>query len=212
MSEDYGVNLSGALAGLGFLVRTFFSMTPSTRFIQCLHSSNPSEPPKAMSSTDYVVIEGLPTPEAYHDLRDIAGLTPPPAEAVPTSLKNSWVGFVAYEAARMLDSKTPAPNQPIVGMGRLIGDGALFLILVDIAVHPSHQGRGIGKRITQALVDYVDAHAPLAYVSLVAEGSAQKLYLQYGFKNVEPSVGMFRMKGRRRIHDIPIEEGGEKVS
>jgi predicted GNAT family N-acyltransferase len=59
----------------------------------------------------------------------------------------------------------------------------------------------------QALVDYVDANAPQAYVSLVAEPAAQKLYPQYGFKDVQPSIGMYRMLRDRKIEGEVINEG-----
>jgi hypothetical protein len=63
----------------------------------------------------------------------------------------------------------------------------------------------------QALVDYVDKHAPNAYVSLVAEPQAQKLYPLFGFKDVQPSVGMFRMLRGRRIRDeqMPKENASD---
>lgn len=160
-------------------------------------------------SEQYVILEGVPSPQVYHDLRKLAGMTPPPLEAVPKSLANSYVGLVAYERKHMLNDTTPGPEQEAVGMGRLVGDGSLFLIMVDIAVHPEHQRKGIGKRIVQRLVDYVDEHAPWAYVSLVADVPAQKLYPQYGFKDVKPSVGMFRMKRGRRLQD-EVQEGAEK--
>lgn len=39
----------------------------------------------------------------------------------------------------------------------------------------------------QRLVDSIDAHAPAgAYVSLIADGEANKLYAQYGFKPTAP--------------------------
>jgi hypothetical protein len=61
--------------------------------------------------------------------------------------------------------------------------------------------------ILQALVDYVDKHAPEAYVSLVAEPMAQKLYPLFGFKEVEPSIGMYRMiRGRRKLQEDGAEQ------
>jgi ribosomal protein S18 acetylase RimI-like enzyme len=146
-----------------------------------------------MSDSHYVILEGRPTPQNYHDIRKLAGMTPPPLEAVPKSLANSFYMLVAYERKRMLDEKTPARKQEVVAMGRLVGDGSLFLIMVDVCVHPDHQRKGLGKRIVQELCDYIDEQAPLAYVSMVADIPAQKLYPQYGFKSVEPSVGMYRM-------------------
>jgi GNAT superfamily N-acetyltransferase len=79
-----------------------------------------------------------------------------------------------------------------VGMGRLIGDGGCFFQVVDIAVLPAHQGQGLGKRIMQAISDYIRDHVPAsAYVSLIADGQAHRLYAQYGFAMTAPaSVGM----------------------
>jgi ribosomal protein S18 acetylase RimI-like enzyme len=160
-----------------------------------------------MGDSPYVVLEGLPSPQTYHDLRKLAGLTPPPLEAVPKSLANSFCSIVAYERKHMLDDTTPGPEQDAIAMGRLVGDGALFLILVDVAVHPDHQRRGLGKRIVQTLVNYVDEHAPQAYVSMVADPPAQKLYPLYGFQDVKPSIGMYRMiRGQRRIQEDAAED------
>ncbi|KAF2254890.1 acetyltransferase, GNAT family [Trematosphaeria pertusa] len=149
-----------------------------------------------MDVPEYTVVQGLPTPQQYHDLRKLANLTPPNRtmmlEAVPKALANSFACFLAYERKYMLDDTTPSPNQEPVAMGRLLGDGALFLQLCDVAVHPGHQGKGIGKRIMQALVGYIDENAPHAYVSLVAEPLGQMLYPRFGFEDVKPSIGMFR--------------------
>jgi ribosomal protein S18 acetylase RimI-like enzyme len=152
-----------------------------------------THPTYIMSDSKYIILDGLPSPQVYHDLRKIVGMTPPPMDAVPKALANSFVCFLAYERAHMANDTTPGPEQIPVAMGRLLGDGSLFLLLCDVAVHPDHQRQGLGKRIMQTLVDYVDKHAPDAYVSLVAEPKAQKLYPQYGFKDVEPSRGMYRM-------------------
>jgi GNAT superfamily N-acetyltransferase len=161
-----------------------------------------------MSESEYVILEGVPTPQVYHDLRKVAGLTPPPIAAVPKALANSFVGFLAYERRGMTDDTTPGAEQIPVAMGRLLGDCSLFLLLCDVATHPDHQRKGLGKRILQALVDYIDEHAPEAYVSLVADPPAQKLYPLFGFKDVQPSLGMFRMiRGRKTQAAAPVDGG-----
>ncbi|KAH4229386.1 glucosamine 6-phosphate N-acetyltransferase [Parastagonospora nodorum] len=147
-----------------------------------------------MSQSGYVILEGIPTAQVYHDLRKLAGLTPPP-----------------MDARHMIDDTTPGADQTAVAMGRLVGDKSLFLICVDIAVHPDHQRKGLGKRIMQSLVDHVDKHAPDAYVSLVAEPAGQKLYPQYGFKDVEPSIGMYRMIRSRKVEELPVKEGADAL-
>lgn len=183
------------------------STTPHFRSTALTTPKSTSLPSKMTSSNGYTIIEGLPTPQVYYDLRKLAGMTPPPLGAVPKALENSFVSIIAYETKHMLDDSTPSQDQSPVAMGRLVGDESLFLILCDVAVHPGHQRRGLGKRIMQALIDYVDAHAPQAYVSLVAEPAAQKLYPQYGFKDVEPSIGMYRMIRDRKIEGQVVNEG-----
>ncbi|OAL05861.1 acetyltransferase, GNAT family [Phaeosphaeriaceae sp. SRC1lsM3a] len=162
-----------------------------------------------MSNSGYIILKGVPSPQVYHDLRKVAGLTPPPMEAVAKALANSIVGFLAYERKHMVDDSTPGPGQDPVAMGRLSGDGSLFLLLTDVATHPDHQRRGLGQRILQALIDYIDEHAPEAYVSLVADPPGQKLYPKFGFKDCHPSLGMYRMKRERKVitqESAPSEE------
>jgi GNAT superfamily N-acetyltransferase len=79
-------------------------------------------------------------------------------------------------------------------MGRVIGDGGLFFEIVDIAVVPAHQRRGLGKRIMAALTAHLETHAPpSAHVMLLADGEAHRLYAQFGFQATAPaSIGMER--------------------
>ena len=77
----------------------------------------------------------------------------------------------------------------LVGMGRVVGDGGLFLFVVDIAVAPAWQGRGLGRRIMQALMDQVHARAPArTMVGLIADGTAHRLYEKFGFRLVAPGA------------------------
>lgn len=43
----------------------------------------------------------------------------------------------------------------IVGIGRLIGDAAIYWCLVDIWVLPEYQGKGVGRNIVNRLLDYI---------------------------------------------------------
>lgn len=42
-----------------------------------------------------------------------------------------------------------------VAMGRVIGDGGCFYQVVDIAVLPAHQGRGLGKAVMGEIASYM---------------------------------------------------------
>ncbi|HXW24173.1 MAG TPA: GNAT family N-acetyltransferase, partial [Xanthobacteraceae bacterium] len=77
----------------------------------------------------------LPTPpgvEDYCRLRVAAGLSPKTVEAARVGLAATYFGVSVVQRGAL------------VGMGRIVGDGGCFLQLVDIAVLPEHQGKGIG--------------------------------------------------------------------
>ena len=77
-------------------------------------------------------------------------------------------------------------------MGRVIGDGGCFYQVVDIAVHPDYQRQGIGFQVMARLMEQLRSNAPAsAYVSLIADGEACRLYEKFGFEFTAPaSVGM----------------------
>ena len=130
--------------------------------------------------TGYELIAGTPGIDDYRRLRLVSGLSEKTQAAAEAGLPNTW-----YAVAIQHGGST-------VGMGRVIGDGGTAFQIVDIAVEPEHQGKGLGKRIVAALVDHLRANAPAsAYVSLIADGDAQHLYAKYGFAPVMPdSIGM----------------------
>ncbi|RVD86535.1 uncharacterized protein DFL_004805 [Arthrobotrys flagrans] len=131
---------------------------------------------------DFEILHETPSPEDYFRLRQISGLTPKTREAIARGLPNTLFGVVVRHKD---DGK-------VVGMGRVVGDGGLFVQIVDIAVEPAYQGRGIGKAIMQTIMDWVKKELfASAYVSLIADGEAYRLYEQYGFEMTAPrSVGM----------------------
>lgn len=122
----------------------------------------------------------IPSSKEYNNLRIISGLSPKDEEASETGLKNS------------IFMVTLRDKDKLVGMGRIIGDAGCFYHVVDIAVHPSYQGKGFGKLIMSEITKYLDENAPKSsYVSLIADIPADKLYKQFGFNYSEPrSVGM----------------------
>ena len=120
-----------------------------------------------------------PTPDEYLTLRAAAGLSPFSRAAAELALPNTIFAVVIEEAGRA------------IGMGRLISDGGCFFQIVDIAVDPAFQGRGLGKRIMAGLMAHVATLPKGAYVSLIADTPADRLYAQLGFVPTAPrSVGM----------------------
>ncbi|WP_231570213.1 GNAT family N-acetyltransferase [Pseudomonas fulva] len=128
----------------------------------------------------YSVTHAIPSVETYRHLRTAAGLSAKAVEAATRGLPNSLF------AVQILCAGVP------IGMGRVIGDGGSFYQVVDIAVLPAHQGRGLGKQIMAAISGFIAREVPeSAYVSLIADGEAYRLYQQFGFALTAPaSQGM----------------------
>ncbi|WP_267224217.1 GNAT family N-acetyltransferase [Dyella silvae] len=119
----------------------------------------------------------IPTSDEYRALRTAAGLSMMSAEGADIGLPASWCSVCVRH------------RNELIGMGRIVGDGGLFLFVVDIAVAPDWQGQGLGRRIMQALMDDVHARAPArTMVGLIANGVAHRLYEQFGFKLVAPAA------------------------
>jgi GNAT superfamily N-acetyltransferase len=126
------------------------------------------------------LVEHFPDVEDYCRLRSAAGMSPKTLEAARKGLPNTLYGVSLRS------------EEGVIGMGRIIGDGGCFYTVVDIAVAPAYQGRGLGKRIMNALDAWLRLNAePSAYVTLVADGEARHLYAKYGFVETAPaSVNM----------------------
>ena len=134
---------------------------------------------EAGAETGYVLLEGFPDAVGYARLRSAAGLSPKLPEAAARG-----IGGTLHGVRILRDGE-------LIGMGRIVGDGGCFFFVVDIAVAPAHQGRGLGKRIMAALDAWLRANAPeTAHVALFADGEAKHLYAKYGFAVNTKSVGM----------------------
>jgi ribosomal protein S18 acetylase RimI-like enzyme len=129
---------------------------------------------------DYELLLETPAAEEYRRLRVTAGMSAKSAEAAARGLPNTIFAVCIRKAGEL------------VGMGRVTGDGGLFYQINDIAVDPAHQGRGLGKAVVGRLVEHINSAAPsTAFVSLIADGEAHRLYAQYGFEPTAPaSIGM----------------------
>jgi GNAT superfamily N-acetyltransferase len=141
--------------------------------------------PSAELPQGYRLVDGAPAVEEYLELRRGSGLTPKRRDQAAAALAGSWAAVhVVCEA-----------GGPAVGMGRVIGDGGWYFHVVDMAVLPDHQRRGLGDAILTALLDRIRAAAPDgAFVNLLADPTGRRLYGRHGFTSTAPgAVGMGRM-------------------
>lgn len=130
-----------------------------------------------MAGDDPILTLETPAVAEYLALRLAAGLSAMSEEGAAAGLPASWCS-VCVRA-----------DGELVGMGRVVGDGGLFLFVVDIAVAPAWQGRGLGRRIMEALMARIHEGAqPRTMVGLIADGTAFRLYEKFGFKRVAPAA------------------------
>ena len=129
---------------------------------------------------ELVIDNEVPGVDEFIELRGASGLTKNTRAAATSGLAGTCFSVCVRD------------NDKLVGMGRVIGDGGCFYQVVDIAVHPDYQRRGIGFAVMDRLMQQLHENAPTsAYVSLIADGPAAHLYEKFGFEDTAPnSIGM----------------------
>jgi GNAT superfamily N-acetyltransferase len=138
----------------------------------------------AAAPAGYRLADGPPAIGDYLLLRDRAGLSPRRRDQAEAALGGSWA---AVHVVHEVDART-------VGMGRILGDGGWYFHVVDMAVLPEHQRRGLGDAILTALLERIRHEAPAgAYVNLIADSPGRRLYARHGFVPTAPaSIAMAR--------------------
>ena len=141
--------------------------------------------PSSALPAGYRLVDGPPLVDDYLLLRHRAGLSPRREDQADAALGGSWA---AVHVVHEVDGRA-------VGMGRLLGDGGWYFHVVDMAVLPEHQRRGLGDAILTALLERIRSEAPAAaYVNLIADAPGRRLYARHGFAATAPdSIGMARI-------------------
>ncbi len=113
----------------------------------------------------------------YARLRAAVGWRPAPrAEVVQAALDRTWNVVAREEGA-------------VIGIGRLLEDGALYATIWDVIVLPEAQRRGVGSAILERLLERA---AGRGLVVLVASPAGRSLYERYGFRAEDArGVAMF---------------------
>jgi len=117
-----------------------------------------------------VLSERIPTPQQYIALRKAMG----------------WGEIDLATAERTLAAAAFSVclhrGDALVGLARVMGDGALYFFLADLIVAAEARGGGHGDRLMQAVVDYFDRAAkPGATITLVPMQGREGFYERFGF-------------------------------
>lgn len=125
-----------------------------------------------MNEFEYDLIENELNAEDFIRLKVATEFRDRPLEQVEKALKNN------------LFDVTAVYNGEVIGMGRLIGDGVMYWYLQEIIVLLEFQGRGIGTKIVNRLLDYIKENtSPGTFVSvgLTAAVGKETFYEKFGF-------------------------------
>ncbi len=98
-------------------------------------------------------------------------------EYLQTVFGNSRYKFFAYEEGKL------------VAAGRALADGADCSYLCDIAVMPSHQGKGIGGEVITRLIEASRGHKKII---LYAVPGKEGFYRRFGFLRMPTAMGIFQ--------------------
>ena len=110
--------------------------------------------------------------DTYLELRKAVEFRPLTRDQARKALNNSLYILTAFQ------------NRKAVGMGRIVGDGAVICYVQDLIIRPEVQGQGIGGTILQNLKDFV---MRLGYpgttmmLCLMCAKGREEFYKKYGF-------------------------------
>lgn len=114
--------------------------------------------------------------EELADLHRVAPLGNKNSSGLKTVFTASMFKCFVYDSGRL------------IGAGRVLADGVDCAYLCDVAVHPSHQGTGVGKAIVATLVDLSKDHKKII---LYAVPGKEPFYRKLGFKRMTTAMAIF---------------------
>lgn len=131
---------------------------------------------------EIILVDNILQAEDFVRLRIETGFAEIPVEHARKALQNGLINVSAIY------------NGELVGMGRLVGDGAMYWYLQEIIILPQFQRKGIGTMIVNHLVDYAKANSTSGKFTTIGGVSAkgkEPFYEKMGFEII--SNGMIKM-------------------
>lgn len=125
------------------------------------------------------LVDNILQAEDFVRLRIQAGFVKIPVEHARKALQNGLMNVSAIY------------NGELVGMGRLVGDGAMYWYLQEIIILSQFQRKGIGTMIVNHLVDYVRENSVTGKFTTIGGVSAkgkEPFYEKMGFEIIPNGI------------------------
>lgn len=117
------------------------------------------------------IFHRTPTIDEYNELRKLAQWPTFEPDLVRNALSKSLFSVVVHD-----------DNGLIIGMGRILGDNAIYLHIQDVIVRPTHQRQGIGRLLMKELLKYVEeVGGKNTNVGLMCSKGREDFYKSFGF-------------------------------
>ena len=118
------------------------------------------------------IVENKLNVETYLDIRASVHWKVLRKEQAEKALNNSLYTVMAVE------------NGKTIGMGRIVGDGAVICYIQDFVVRPEYQGTSIGRKMMERLIAHVEElrmdRSEMMLCLMCAKGR-ERFYEKFGF-------------------------------
>jgi ribosomal protein S18 acetylase RimI-like enzyme len=125
--------------------------------------------------------------EELSNLYRVAPLGDKPAADLKIVFSNSRYKCFVFDDGRL------------VGAGRVLADGLDCAYICDVAVHPDHQGSGLGKAIVNRLKELSSGHKKII---LYANPGKEGFYKKLGFRVMRTAMAIFRDQEQAAINGL----------
>lgn len=123
-----------------------------------------------MSRSKHILTLKAPEVDEFINLRCKVGWDTPDREMAKNSLQNSLFHVTARQ------------QNTLLGMARVIGDGAMYFYVQDVVVDPDYHQQGIGHQLMTAIEGYLSTAAKKgATVGLLATKGNESFYRRYNY-------------------------------
>ena len=134
-------------------------------------------------NTKYVIKNAEVSPDDYNELREKSGIgNRKSKENAETAIENSLFITSIYDGDKL------------IAMARVVGDGAISLVVTDVMVDSEYQKNGLGRVWMNEINKYLDENYDEdAYIILLANTPYDAFYEKFHFKQFPNKKGMLRV-------------------